>query len=341
MKPRAFAALAAITLVVVAIAIATYAAQNRWSQAKVSGAALLPSLAAQASRISRLELQQGDKTLALAKSDEGWTLADRGGYPVKPGAVRALLVKLAQAELVEGKTRNKDRFALLELEDPAGKDSKSRLLRLKDDQGAIIAETIVGKKRWDAFGGSKSGTYVRKPGDPQTWLSNGDLDVSLNVRDWVQAGVLDVPSTKIAKLTVEIPGEEPLVIARDAADTTKHTLLGLPEGKKLKEGAGIDAIVRAVGNIELDDVRKAPAAGPPANDVSVAKIEADGGLAITVRLRKEGDDTWVSFEASGAEGDAKKTAEDIAKRTQGWEYKVPAYKAQAILKRRADLIEAS
>jgi hypothetical protein len=340
MKPRAFAALAVITLVGVAIAIATYASQNRWSQAKVSGAALLPGLAGQASRISRVELQQGDKALALAKSDEGWALADRGGYPAKPGAVRALLVKLAQAELVEGKTRNKDRFALLELEDPVGKDSKSRLLRLKDDQGAVIAETIVGKKRWDAFGGSKSGTYVRKPGDPQTWLSNGDLDVSLNVRDWVQAGVLDVPSTKIAKLTVEIPGEEPLVIARDGADTAKHTLVGLPEGKKLKEGAGIDAIVRAAGNIELDDVRKA-AAAPPANDVSVAKIEADGGLAVTVRLRKEGDDTWVSLEASGAEAEAKKTADDIVKRSQGWEYKVPAYKAQAILKRRADLIEAS
>jgi hypothetical protein len=340
MKPRAFAALAVITLVAAGIAIATFASQNRWSQAKVSGAALLPSLAAQASRISRVELQQGDKALALAKSDAGWTLADRGGYPVKPGAVRALLVKLAQVELVEGKTRNKDRLALLELEDPAGKDSKSRLLRLKDDQGAVIAETIVGKKRWDAFGGSKSGTYVRRPGDPQTWLSNGDLEVSLNARDWVQAGVLDVPSTKIAKLTVEIPGEEPLVIARDAADTAKHTLLGLPEGKKLKEGAGIDAIVRAVGNIELDDVRKAAAAAP-AGDVSLAKIEADGGLAITVRLRKEGDDTWVSLEASGAEADAKKTAEDIVTRTQGWEYKVPAHKAQAILKRRADLIEAS
>ena len=88
-------------------------------------------------------------------------------------------------------------------------------------------------------------------------------------------------------------------------------------------------------------MRKATAAAPPANDLSVAKIEADGGLAITVRLRKEGDDTWVSLEASGAEGDAKKTAEDIVKRTQGWEYKVPTYKAQAILKRRPDLIEAS
>jgi len=341
MKPRAFAALAVFTLLALAVAIATYASQNRWSQAKVSGAALFPGLAVQASRISRVELKQGDKALALARSEEGWTLADRGGYPVKPGAVRALLVKLAEAELVEGKTRNKDRFGLLELEDPAGKDAKSRSLRLTDDKGGLIAETLVGKKRWDAFGGNKAGTYVRRPGDTQTWLSNADLDVSLNARDWVQAGVLDLPSTKIAKLTVEIPGEEPLVIVRDAADTAKHTLVGLPEGKKLKEGAGIDALVRAAGSIELDDVRKAAAPASPSGAASLAKIEADGGLVVTVRLRKEGDDTWVSLEASGTEADAKKTAEDIAKRTQGWEYKVPAYKAQAILKRRADLIEAS
>ena len=339
MKPRAFAALAVITVMALALAIATYASQNRWSQAKVAGAALFPGLAAQASRITRIELKQDDKALALARGDQGWSLADRGGYPAKPGAVRALLVKLAEAELVEGKTRNKDRFALLELEDPAGKDTKSRSLRLIDDQGNVIAGTLVGKKRWDAFGGSKSGTYVRKPGDSQTWLSNADLDLSLNVRDWVQAGVLDVPSPKIAKLTLELPGEEPLVIAREAADPAKYALVGLPEGKKLKEGAGVDAIVRAVGNIELDDVRKAVAS--PAGEVSVAKIEADGGLAITVRLRKDGEDTWVSLDASGAEADAKKTAEDIVKRTQGWEYKVPAYKAQSILKRRADLIEAS
>jgi uncharacterized protein DUF4340 len=341
MKPRAFAALAAVTVVALVIAITTYAAQNRWSQVKVSGAGLVPGLAAQASRIARIELKQGEKALTLAREKEGWSVADRGGYPAKPEAVRALLVKLAGAELVESKTRNKDRYALLELEDPAAKEAKSRLLRLLDDKGGVIAEAVIGKKRFDAFGGSKSGTYVRKPGDAQTWLSNADLDVSVGVRDWVQAGVLDVPAAKIAKVTVEIPGEEPLVIARDAGDAAKYALVGMPEGKKLKEGAGIDAIPRAAGNIELEDVRKPKDAAAPAGDVSVAKIEGDGGLAVTLKLRKEGEDTWVSLEASGADGDAKKSAEEITKRVQGWEFKVPAHKAQSILKRRADLFEAS
>ncbi len=261
MKPTSFAALAVATALVLAIAIVTYGAQNRWSQAKVSGASLFPNLAAQAPRIAKIELKQGEKALTLARDKDAWSLADRGGYPAKADAVRALLVKVAQAELVEGKTSNKERYAQLELEDPAGKDAKSRLLRIADDKGAAIAEAIVGKKRHDAFGASKGGTYVRKPGDAQTWLSNADLDVSLAVRDWVQPSLLELGAAKIAKLTIEVPGEEPLVIERDAANTGKHTLVGIPDGKKLKEGAGIDGIVRAAGSIDLEDVRKPAAPG--------------------------------------------------------------------------------
>jgi hypothetical protein len=322
-------------------AIASYTVQNRWSQAKVSGVALFPGLAADLGKVARIEASQGGRALALARDKEGWVLPDRGGYPVKLDAVRGLLVKLAQAELVESKTRSKERHALLELEDPAGKDAKSRQLRLVDDKGGLIAAVIVGKKRYDAFGASKGGTYVRKPGDEQTWLSNAELDVSLAVRDWVQSAVLNLDADKVAKVTLEIPGEEPLVIERDAKDAKKHVVAGLtvPEGKKPKEGAGED-IVRAAASIDLEDMRKASAT-MAGKDVSVVRIEGDGGLGVTLRVRKEGEDTWVALEVSGAEGEAKKTADELAKRVNGWEFKISAGKAQSILRRRADLFQAS
>ena len=205
----------------------------------------------------------------------------------------------------------------------------------------MIAEAVVGKKRFDAFGASKSGTYVRKPGDAQTWLTNADLGPGRErAATGCRPNVLDLPAAKIAKVTIEIPGEEPLVIARDAGDATKYALVGMPEGKKLKEGAGIDAH-RARGRHHRPGGRAQARLPAPAGDVSTAKIEADGGLAVTVRLRKDGEDTWASIEATGADGDAKKAADDINKRTQGWEFKIPAFKAQSILKRRADLFEAS
>ena len=175
MKPRTLAELGLIALVAVAVAAASYISQNRWSQAKVSGAALFPALASQGPKIARIELRQGDKKLALERKEQNWVLADRGGYPAKTEAVRTLLVRLAEAQLVEPKTRKSDRFNMLELEDAGVKDTKSREVRLLDQQGAVIAQAIIGKKRIDAFGSSKSGTYVRWPEDVQAWLAEHSL----------------------------------------------------------------------------------------------------------------------------------------------------------------------
>jgi hypothetical protein len=338
-KPKAFTVLALLTALALVIAIANYAAQSRPSAERVSGEPLLPGLAAEASRIVKIELKQGDKSVTLARDKDGWTLADRAGYPAKSDAVRGLLIKLAKAELVEPKTRNKDRYGLLELEDPAGKDAKSHLVRLLDDKGAVIAETVVGKKRSDAFGSNKGGSYVRRPGEAQTWLANSEIDVPVAARDWVKPSIIDIPTAKIANLAIEIPGEEPLKIARDTADTSKYALVATPEGKKLKDASAMGSIVRAAASIELEDVRKPGLA--QSGDVSLATIAADGGLTVTLRLRKDGEDYWLSVDASGAEGDAKKTAADIEARTKGWEFKIPAAKAQSILKRRSDLFEAS
>jgi uncharacterized protein DUF4340 len=336
MKPKPFAALAIVTALALLLAIASYASSNRWAPTRISGTAFLPGLAAQADRITKIELSQGGKALRLVRDKENWVLADQAQYPAKSESVRALIVKLAQAETIEPKTHSKDRLALLELEDPGAKDAKSRLVRLLDDKGSVVGEAVVGKKRFDAFGASKSGTYMRRPGENQSWLTSADIDVGLAVRDWVRPQLLDLPATKIASVSLEIPGEEPLRIAREG---DKHAMAGgVPKGKKLKEGANVDAIVRAAGSIDLEDVRKAD--GSAGSEAGIAKLEADGGLAVTLRFRKQDEDYWLVVTASG-EDESKGAAEDIVRRTQGWEFKVPASKAQAILKRRADLIESS
>jgi hypothetical protein len=112
----------------------------------------------------------------------------------------------------------------------------------------------------------------------------------------------------------------------------------MPDGRKLKSGSDIEGIVRGAATLDLEDVRKAPAAA--AGEPSVVTIAGDGGLTVTLRITKDGEDTWATVAATG-EGETKGAAEDIARRTAGWEYKIGPGKAQAILKRRADLFEAS
>jgi hypothetical protein len=338
MTPRTFVKLAIAAVVSSLAAIAVYAANAPWSDVKASGAKLAPSVASGA-KVGTIAINQGGQTLTLiADKDNKWSLKERAGYPADPEPIRRLLLAVAQAEKVEGKTRNAERYGVLDVEAP-GKDAKSKGLVLLDAKGAPLASLIIGKKKSEAFGAGKAGTYVRSDKDLQVWLVNSEIDVSVDVRRWIKPGIFETDGAKLAGVKLEVGGEEAIDIARVDG---KLTLTGLPgEGKKLKDPGAADAIARAAAQIEAEDVRRldqAPVPAPASPDVSTVTLKGDKGLSVTLRLRREGDATWVSVAATG-DGDVKATADVINAKSKGWEYKIAGAKADQILKKRADLVE--
>jgi hypothetical protein len=355
MTPRNFVYLAIAAALSVMFALVSFASNNQWSAGGAAGAKIFPTLVSDASRIGTIEVRQSENTVVLERAGGSWNLKNRSNYPADPIKVRTLLVGLAEAELVETKTRRPDRYAALELEDPADKSAKSRSVRLLDAKGKLMGEVVIGKKRLDLLGTGKSGTYVRKPGDPQTWLANAELDAPVAVKDWIKTSVFTTDAAKISRVTIEIPGEQALRIERQAgpAKDDKASKQSMPPdpaaGKlqfsdfpaadeKLKDAGAAEGIARALASIDIEDVRKLDAP-PPAAGASTVRIEVTDGPVTTLRLRKDGDDHWLTIAAAG-EGEAKKSADEINQRTQGWEFKIPAYKADLVLKKRADLIEA-
>jgi hypothetical protein len=381
MAPKSFVYLAGAATLSALLAIATFAASNQWGRGPVRGERLMPMLENAIGQVAELTIRQGDANLVLERSGGSWALKSRDGYPADIAKVRTLLVALGQAELLEPKTNRADKYAVLELEDPARKGAKSRLVTLTDAKGNIIAEAVLGKKRSEGFGvGKVGGTYVRRPGNPQTWLTGVELDAPMGVKDWAKTSVLALDAAKVNRVSIEIAGEQPLKIERapaaakeskekppeskekdakdaksDGKDATKDTakdtakdtkvepgklaFVAFPgDGKKLKDAYAAEALTRAASSIDLEDVRKL--AAPPADGVSVVRIERADGLAATLRLRKDGDAHWLSIAVAG-EGEAKKAADEIAARTKDWEFKLPASKVELILKKRADLLEAS
>ncbi|MDP9138512.1 MAG: DUF4340 domain-containing protein, partial [Pseudomonadota bacterium] len=315
MTPRNFVYLAIAAALSVLFAVVSFASNNQWSTGRAAGAKLFPALVSDASQIATIEVRQGNDTVVLERTGGSWGLKNRGSYPVDPSKVRTLLVGLAEADLVESKTRRLDRYAALELEDPAEKGAKSRIVRLLGAKGNVIGEVVIGKKRLDLLGTGKSGTYVRKPGDPQTWLASAELDASAAAKDWLKTSVFTADAAKISRVTIEIPGEQPLRIerqaapAKDAKDTkqsvppdpaaAKLQFAGFPPtDKKLKDAGAAESIARAVASIDMEDVRKLDA--PPAGaGVSTVRIESTDGPTTTLRLRQDGDAHWLSIAATG------------------------------------------
>lgn len=355
MTPRNFIYLAIAAALSVLFAVVSFASNNQWSTGRAAGAKLFPALVSDASQIATIEVRQGDDTVVLERTGGSWGLKNRGNYPADPSKVRTLLVGLSEADLVESKTRRLDRYAALELEDPADKGAKSRIVRLLGAKGNVMGEVVIGKKRLDLLGTGKSGTYVRKPGDPQTWLASAELDASAVAKDWLKTSVFMADAAKISRVTIEIPGEQPLRIerqaapAKDAKDTkqsvppdpaaAKLQFAGFPlPDKKLKDAGAAESIARALASIDMEDVRKLDA--PSGAGASTVRIESADGPTTTLRLRKDGDAHWLSLAATG-EGEAKTAADEINQRTQGWEFRIPAAKADSILKKRADLLDTA
>lgn len=341
-KPQHFVVLGVVTVVALVWAALLNMSSSYRSAGAVEGGLMLPEIARQSTALGGVELTKGGKKLTLERVGDKWTLKERGGYPVLPDKVRALVVQLTSARLAEPKTAAKDRLAMLELEDPSAKDAKSSLVRLLDAHGKPAAEIVIGKSRSNAFGAGRGGIYVRRPNETQTWLASGEPNITVDVKDWIDPAIYKTDVPKLKRVTVEHANEVPIVVEKGDAADAKFALKEVPTGLKLKQSANVEQIALGFGSIDVEDVIKLDKT-PIGEKVSVITTESTDGLTVTFRLRREGDpsEAWLSFSATGEGDEAKKAAEAINAKGAGWEFKIPNWKADQIGRRAADLFETS
>lgn len=330
MTPKQFAALAATAAVSLVAAILVYSARTNWTTDATGGGQLMPGLAADAAKVDRIVVSRGGDTLTLKKAGDGWLVESQDGYPASTEKVRALVAALAQASLAEPKTRVLERYALLQVDDPASATSNARLFKVEDASGNVLGEVIAGKDRTTGT----PGTYVRRPGEELSWLASTRIAGGTGLKDWAAVRVFETTTDKVSLVTVEVAGEAPYEVKR--VDGGSHELAAVPDGKKIKYVNMVDNIVEAASFLDFERVRKAT--GATGGEAGKVVLAVDGGLTVTLKVRRDKDATWATLEAKG-DGDAKKTADEIAARTAGWEFEILPSKADTMLKKQADLLE--
>lgn len=335
MTPKQFATLATAAALSLIAAIAVYSARTPWTPQTAGAGKLLPGLDADVGKVERVVITQGGAPLTIEKAGDRWLVKSQDGYPASTEKVRALLLALTGAELLEPKTRLPARHALLEVDDPAVKFSNARLIRLEDADGKALAEVIAGKQRpGTGAPGAGTPTYVRRPGEDQSWLASTSIVGGSTLKDWANPRVFETQTEKIRSLTVEVQGEAPYRIKRNADGS--HELESVPAGKRIKYVNMVDNILEAASFLDFERVRKAT--GTAGGEAGTVTFETDDGLKIALRVRRDKDAVWIAVDPTG-EGEAKKAAEEIEARTDGWEFEVLPSKADTMLKKQADLLE--
>jgi hypothetical protein len=337
MQKRHLIPLGFATLVLVALAIVAIASRDRGVSRAAPGQRVFPAFAEKFGDVASVTVLHDDSSVTLLRDGDSWLVADKGNYPANAGKIRQLVLAMADLTLVEPKTQKADLYSRLEVEDP-GK-GKSNLVSVKDKSGGTFAEVIVGKRRYDRLGAGNDGVYLRRPGDPQAWLARGSLDPSGDVASWLDRRILDISEKRVAKVTITQADGTKLVISRPTPDA-KFAVEDAPADAKFKSDTTTTTSgpAMALETLDLDDVKPSAELPVPDKDVVTVAFTTFEGLTIDVRLLDRDKTEWVAISATGsgaAEAEAKKITEKLSR----WTYAIPAYKANLLKTKLADLLE--
>jgi hypothetical protein len=335
MHARSLILLACATAVLVAIAIVVLASGDRGVSRAAPGRSAFPALAAKLGDVASVTVSRDGTTMTLIRDGDNWLVAEKGNYPANAAKISQIVRAMADLTLVEPKTQNPDLYPRLEVEDPG--NGKSALLAVKDKSGGDLAQAIVGKRRYDRLGAGNDGVYLRKPEEAQSWLARGTLDPSGDPASWLDRQIIDISEKKIAKVTLSQADGSKLVISRSAPEE-KFAVEGAPADTKFKSETTTSGPATALETLDLDDVKPGGELPVPDKDVVTASFTTFDGLTVDMRLMERDKTDWIAISAVGSdstEADAKKIEDKVSH----WTFAIPAYKANLLKTKLADLVE--
>lgn len=335
MQSRSLTLLASATAALVAIAIAVLASGDRGVSRAAPGQSAFPALAAKLGDVASVTVSRNGTTMTFIRDGDSWLVAEKGNYPANAAKLSQIVRAMADLTLVEPKTQNPDLYPRLEVEDPGR--GKSALVAVKDKSGGDLAQAIVGKQRYDRLGAGNDGVYLRKPGEAQSWLARGTLDPSGDPASWLDRQVIDISEKKIAKVTLTQPDGSKLVISRAAPDAS-FAVEDAPADAKFKSESTTSGPATALETLDLDDVKPAGELPVADKEVVTASFTTFDGLTVDLRLMERDKSNWIAISATGS-GSAEADAKKIDDRVSHWTYAIPAYKANLLKTKLADLLE--
>lgn len=340
MKQTSIFALTGAAAVAAVLAIGTIAAQPRVESSDRVGDPMFPGLLEKVQdNLKTVVIQGASGTITLDRDGNVFRYRERANYPADTQKVVDLVVHIARLTKLESKTNQPDRYARLDLQDPTEKGSNAKHVTLLDSSGKEMATLIVGKRK-ATLGGKDGGTYVRLPGDAQTWLALGEVNPGAAPKDWIAKEIADVPDAAVKRVTVTTPKGERVIAARGADD--KFVIENLPKNVALESDFAAEEYSRILAGFQAEDVLPADQVPFPRDKTYGAVIETVEGSTITVEMTEANEKSWVKIAAKpaaglGADSSAAQAMAAINARADGRVFEVPAYKAAIMKRTLADL----
>lgn len=304
-------------------------ATQRPGNAAALGQPVLKDL--KAADIAQIRIADAKATLTLQRKDDGWTIAEREGFPADAGKVRDFVIKAIELKVGQSEPIGEKDRARLQL------DGTGTRVEFSGANAKPLAALVVGKKYFSREPDNPEkapgdGRFVQRPDEPGTVYIVKDPLAQASVRsaDWIDRTGIRIE--KVKTLQVRTPDGGGYRIER-SGDNADWTLAGAKPGEKL-EITRANAASYVLGQVELADVApKEDAANPAVTGLDrPTLIEATtlAGAAYEVKVGKlAGENYYVAF-SGGAEPREKVLAQHVLL--------VPKSRLEDTLKPRAEFL---
>lgn len=372
MNSKKLSILGAVALV--AIAGGVWLASERSSTTLEAATVLYPDLKKKLNDTTAVRVfSAGDKlAVEIVRKGDNWAVTQRNDYPADETKLRKLLFGLADAEIREEKTSNPDNYPSLGVEDVTGESATGT--RIEIDGVDPKVSLIVGKQ-----GPGLDSRYVRRAGEPKSWLIAADLDAPAKPQDWLDQSILDVTADRVQSATVTAKGAKPYSAVKNSKADANFTIEKLPKGKKLSFPSAPNSLATALAGLTLSDVQPAsdftdkPEAQATYRTFDGLIVELDGwsrddkhyvaarasydaSLAERFKVpseekseeQKDGDKEGAEAASDAAEENKPETpkqdieaeAKKLNDKLGGWVYEIPGYKYEAVFKPLSEMLES-
>lgn len=293
MQAKSFSMLVAAALI--ALGAALWVSHTNQPASDSRNAPLLPGLRDGLNAVDSVTFTgaANQPIASFKRGADGWSIAQKSGFPADVAKLRELLFKLADANVIEAKTANPARYAELGVEDPAGvkcaapanadaaakADAQKKCL---DSNGVLVTlgglkapvKLIVGLYN----GGGGGGTFVRRDGEARSLLASGNLSIDKNAAAWIRHELIDIDAARIKEVRLTGLDGKTLRVYKEQPADASFKVADVPTGRTLASDFVANSIGSGLSSLRAEDVAAAKDAPPPP-DVLARATNAAGRIA--------------------------------------------------------------
>lgn len=194
-----------------------------------------------------------------------WTIPSHHDYPAdakdRLATTAAGVIGIKKDDFRSDNVSDHEQCGVLDpLDESAGLTGRGQRITLKDANGQLLADFIVGRGSSEQPGFR----FVRVPGQKRVYAARMDIDISTRFEDWIETDLLDLTATKVDRIDINdysinersgsVDRRDNVVLSRNSGE---WSMVGIKSSQSL-DTAKVTEMVKALSQIRITGVRPKP-----------------------------------------------------------------------------------